>query len=114
MGTREVFGRACPQCHSTTTIRIAGPFDRRVWQCRACRARFEVPPNDGQWDKTGQASLAEVERQADPSLSNVQCPHCGFGVGLYLAPKEKRTPATPVRCLSCRGHSPIERWQTRE
>ena len=106
-----VSGRACPHCQSTTSIRTAGTSDREVWLCRACLGLFEIALHDDH-GRIGYAS-ASVEHQADPNPANVQCPHCGYGGGLYLAPKEERTAATPVRCLSCGADSAIEGWQTR-
>jgi hypothetical protein len=106
-----VFGRVCPHCQSTTTICTAGTFDREVWECRACLRHFEIALHDDQ-QQMGHASAA-VERKANPNPANVRCPHCGYGGGLYLAPKEDRTAATPVRCFSCGADSPIEEWQTR-
>ena len=88
----SVFGRGCPHCQSTTTIRTAAMFDREVWECRVCLRLFEM---------------------ALPIPANVQCPHCGYGCGLYLAPKDERTAATPVRCFSCGADSAIERWHIR-
>jgi len=106
-----VFGRVCPHCQSTTTICTAGTFDREVWECRACLRHFEIALHDDQ-RQMGHASAA-VERQANPDPANVRCPQCGYGGGLYLAPKEDRTAATPVRCFACGADSPIEGWQTR-
>ena len=111
MAPPDVSGRACPQCQSTTTICTAGTSDREVWHCLACLRDFEIALDDDR-RQTGNASAA-VERDASPNRANVQCPHCGYGVGLYLAPKEERTAATPVRCFSCGGDSAIEGWQTR-
>ena len=113
MATPDVFGRACPHCQSTTTICMAGTSDLEVWLCHACRRHFEVALDDDQRGQIGGASGTAVERNASPDLANVQCPHCGYGAGLYLAPHEERTAATPVRCLSCGGDSVIEGWQTR-
>jgi len=106
-----VFGRACPHCQSTTTVRTAGTFDREVWQCRACLGLFEIALHDDH-EQMGYAS-ASVELEANPDLENVQCPQCGYGGGLYLAPKEERTAATPVRCFSCGVDSAMEEWQIR-
>ena len=40
-----------------------------------------------------------------------KCPRCGFGAGIYIAPREERNTATPVRCLSCRHEALIDEWQ---
>jgi hypothetical protein len=43
---------------------------------------------------------------------DAQCPHCGFGAGVYLSPREERTPTTPVRCVSCYRDALIREWVT--
>ena len=45
---------------------------------------------------------------SSPKLA--ECPLCGYSAGVYLAPKNERTAAAPVRCLSCRGQAPLTRW----
>lgn len=40
-----------------------------------------------------------------------KCPRCGFGAGVYVAPREERNTGTPVRCLSCRHEALIEEWR---
>ena len=39
------------------------------------------------------------------------CPRGGYEAGLYVVPRDKRTPDTPVRCLSCRHEAAIEEWR---
>jgi len=110
MATPDVFGRACPQCRSTSTICTAGTFNHEVWLCNTCLRRFEVALHDDPRPIDG-VSAAPGERQTSPNRPDVQCPQCGHGGGLCLAPKEERTAASPVRCFSCGGESAISRWQ---
>ena len=39
-----------------------------------------------------------------------ECPSCGYSAGIYFAPKNARTAATPVRCLTCRAEAPLSCW----
>ena len=39
------------------------------------------------------------------------CPRCGYGAGLFVAPRDARTADTPVRCLSCHHEAVIDEWR---
>jgi len=70
---------------------------------------FEVD-NEARGVTAAAREILEIAGWLPRAAPEPKCPHCGNGAGIYLAPREERSPEAPIRCLACRADAPATQW----